>query len=142
MSKFCTKCGNELKEGAEFCTSCGNKVNGTVKTYKETKSFTVMGVCMIVLSLIVMCGATADGISDKLDVNVVFIIPALVAIAGGILSIMSKNNKSFLIYSGALYILAAAINTYGIKDVSIFGIVNIIFAIYNIVKGTKKDEVR
>ena len=142
MSKFCTKCGNELKEGAEFCTSCGNKVNGTVKTYKETKSFTVMGVCMIVLSLIVMCGATADGISDKLDVNVVFIIPALVAIGGGILSIMSKKNKSFLIYSGALYILAAAINTYGIKDVSIFGIVNIIFAIYNIIKGTKKDEVR
>ena len=142
MSKFCTKCGNELKEGAEFCTSCGNKVNGTVKTYKETKSFTVMGVCMIVLSLIVMCGATADGISDKLDVNVVFIIPTLVAIGGGILSIMSKKNKSFLIYSGALYILAAAINTYGIKDVSIFGIVNIIFAIYNIIKGTKKDEVR
>ena len=97
---------------------------------------------MIVLSLIVMCGATADGISDKLDVNVVFIIPALVAIAGGILSIMSKKNKSFLIYSGALYILAAAINAYGIKDVSIFGIVNIIFAIYNIIKGTKKDEVR
>lgn len=27
MSKFCTHCGNELKQGAKFCTSCGQKVN-------------------------------------------------------------------------------------------------------------------
>ena len=26
MAKFCSKCGNELKEGAKFCSVCGNPV--------------------------------------------------------------------------------------------------------------------
>ena len=26
MAKFCSKCGNELKEGARFCSVCGNPV--------------------------------------------------------------------------------------------------------------------
>ena len=27
MSNFCTKCGNELKEGEAFCGKCGTEVN-------------------------------------------------------------------------------------------------------------------
>ena len=35
--KFCTKCGNEVIEGALFCTSCGNDLreNITTKTNSE-----------------------------------------------------------------------------------------------------------
>ena len=33
MAKFCSKCGNELKEGARFCSVCGNPVKaGTERT--------------------------------------------------------------------------------------------------------------
>ena len=27
MSRFCDKCGAELKDGVKFCDKCGNKVN-------------------------------------------------------------------------------------------------------------------
>ena len=43
--EFCTKCGEELKEGSDFCTSCGTKLNlattinqTPVKSEKNKKS--------------------------------------------------------------------------------------------------------
>lgn len=27
MSKFCSNCGTELKEGASFCSKCGKEIN-------------------------------------------------------------------------------------------------------------------
>ncbi len=29
MSKFCSKCGKELKEGVKFCENCGTEINTT-----------------------------------------------------------------------------------------------------------------
>ena len=33
MAKFCSKCGNELKEGARFCSVCGNPVKQVQSVY-------------------------------------------------------------------------------------------------------------
>ena len=32
MAKFCTNCGNEVKDGMAFCSGCGTKVSETVPT--------------------------------------------------------------------------------------------------------------
>ena len=39
MAKFCSKCGNELKEGARFCSVCGNPV----KQVQSAQSATTAG---------------------------------------------------------------------------------------------------
>ena len=35
MAKFCSKCGNELKEGARFCSVCGNPVKQVQSAQSE-----------------------------------------------------------------------------------------------------------
>lgn len=37
MAKFCSKCGNELKEGARFCSVCGNPVKQIQSAQSEEK---------------------------------------------------------------------------------------------------------
>ncbi len=37
MAKFCSKCGNELKEGARFCSVCGNPVKQVQSAQSEEK---------------------------------------------------------------------------------------------------------
>lgn len=34
MSKFCSKCGKELKDGARFCAGCGNQIEEKVPSTK------------------------------------------------------------------------------------------------------------
>ena len=36
MGNFCSKCGNQLREGANFCNKCGAKVNNTVQEIQES----------------------------------------------------------------------------------------------------------
>ena len=40
MAKFCSKCGNELKEGARFCSVCGNPVKQVQSTQSEATAGT------------------------------------------------------------------------------------------------------
>ena len=59
MSKFCSNCGNELKEGVKFCEKCGASVNGESTTTGSYRGVSIVtnrniGLC-IVLSLIT-CG--------------------------------------------------------------------------------------
>ena len=35
MGNFCSKCGNQLREGANFCNKCGVKVNSHESGYKS-----------------------------------------------------------------------------------------------------------
>lgn len=46
MSKFCTKCGESINEGADFCLKCGNQV--TNKTQNNKKKFPVWAIILIV----------------------------------------------------------------------------------------------
>lgn len=62
MSKFCAKCGTELKENASFCSKCGTKINSEKKepiegeivnnntnTTKQPKSKIAAGILGILL---------------------------------------------------------------------------------------------
>lgn len=40
MAKFCSKCGNELKEGARFCSVCGNPVKQVQSAQSEATAGT------------------------------------------------------------------------------------------------------
>ena len=40
MATFCSKCGNELKEGARFCSVCGNPVKQVQSTQSEATAGT------------------------------------------------------------------------------------------------------
>ena len=40
MAKFCSKCGNELKEGARFCSVCGNPVKQVQSAQSEAAAGT------------------------------------------------------------------------------------------------------
>ena len=35
--KYCTKCGNKLKDGTNFCSKCGNQINLAIKKEKTVK---------------------------------------------------------------------------------------------------------
>jgi len=38
---FCTKCGNELKEGMAFCSNCGTKIGAQESVVEETSNVVV-----------------------------------------------------------------------------------------------------
>ena len=40
MAKFCSKCGNELTEGARFCSVCGNPVKQVQSAQSEATAGT------------------------------------------------------------------------------------------------------
>lgn len=70
------------------------------------------------------------------NVNIIatFVIPSLLCIAGGILSVISKKQNTLLLISGILYLVAALCNMVAISDISIlfilactFGVINIVF---------------
>ena len=154
----CPNCGKEVE--GKFCSNCGkeivdfsqeevnsqvneyfmNKINNAKNhnTYKK-----VIGIIMLVLGIIVALVYTSDKYTFTyrligIDTAIVFLIPGLLCATGGLLSLLSKENNTLLLVSGICYILTAVINTMGIKDVSILGILSIIFGIINIVYATKK----
>ena len=67
---FCTKCGNEIEDGARFCTRCGNPVSAPPEpprdpAYSETASGgpkkkgpgeVLMLILMIVLAALIVLG--------------------------------------------------------------------------------------
>lgn len=49
--KFCTKCGNELKDGEKFCTKCGNMIgaaNNSSKKKVPQRNKIILIVCIVV----------------------------------------------------------------------------------------------
>ena len=66
MNKFCSKCGNELKEGEGFCSKCGNNVNDeeikaqtVVNNYYSSNSKVILTkreIAVAIILTIVTCG--------------------------------------------------------------------------------------
>lgn len=147
---FCSKCGEKI-EGS-FCTNCGTPAGQVVaaptakavdnnhNTYKL-----VVGIIMVILGALIFIATLDDATVAKYelvgyDVTLGFMIPGIAAAVGGILSIVSRNNKQFLLFSGIAYVAAAVSNCVGIKDVSILFILSVIFGILNFVFYAKANK--
>ena len=154
MTKFCGKCGAELKD--EFCTSCGAKageaassaaVGNDVNEYFREKMMNkkkhngyrmAAGIIMIILGALLCCVAIAADDIESVDVSsynvaLVFLIPGLFTLVGGILSIISRKVNVLLLVSGILYALAAICNAIGIENISLLFIICAVYAPVNIV---------
>lgn len=162
MGKFCSKCGSKI-EGA-FCTNCGTKANekaeatkiisNDVNDYLKDKARAkrdhstyrlVLGIIMIVLGFCVFIVSLDEGSVTKYEdmgynVTLGFMLPGIAALAGGILSIISRKTNKLLLVSGICYLLAAILNVCGIQDISLLFILCCIFVPLNFVFYSKTNK--
>lgn len=126
MNKFCPNCGSELAEGQIFCANCGKElVEQPIKKNKNYSTYTIItGIVMIILGVSLL---------SLFNISIfIYGLPGLCGISGAVVGMNSAKNKKLLLISGIIYLVGAAINTIAIKDISIFGILSIIFGILNI----------
>ncbi len=150
MNNFCKNCGSPLQADFNLCPHCGTPIgnrlimnnqvpyqNPASNQNKYNGYYITTSIIMIVLAIVLFAGASANA---KLgyDINVVFRVPALFALISGILCLCGRKNKILLIISGCLYFVGATFNIIGIKDISLFTIVAVIFGTLNIVFSLKK----
>lgn len=155
MAKFCGNCGAEKIDG--LCPNCGaekgkaerNDVNEyfheKLMNKKRHNGYRIAaGIIMIILGFLLMCVSIA---SDEVDIDLssynltlVFLIPGIFALAGGILSIISKKVNVCLLISGIFYIIAAICNAIGIENISLLFIICCIYAPLNIVYYVKAEQ--
>ena len=74
------------------------------------------------------------------DMTLAFMIPGIVTLAGGILSIVSRKTNKLLLISGLCYVAAALSNVCGIEDISLLFILCCIFAPLNFVFYSKTNK--
>ena len=151
MKRFCVHCGSEVD--SSFCPNCGtkvedgtqysNEVNECVKQKLDNKKNhgtyrIVVGIVMIIIGACLLIFSMNDeqtlvyelyGYSIMLG----FTLPGVFSLAGGILSLLSKNKNILLLCSGISYFVGAIINMCGISDVSLLFIMSCVFGILNIV---------
>lgn len=150
MKRFCVNCGTEIE--TDFCPNCGtksgesqpnNEVNEYIKQKIEDKKNhktyrLVSGIIMIILGAILLV-ASANGEQTNVyklagyNLSLVFVIPGVLSLVSGTLSVLSRNKNELLLASAVLYFVSAIVNMIGISDISILFIVSIIFGIVNIV---------
>lgn len=162
MGKFCSKCGSKVE--GNFCTNCGTKITEKAETVKIISNDVndylkdkvrakrdhstyrlVLGIIMIVLGFCVFIVSLNEESVLKYEmlgynVTLGFMLPGLAILAGGILSIISRNNNKLLLISGICYVVAAICNVCGIQDISILFILCCIFAPMNFVFYTKTNK--
>ena len=162
MGKFCSKCGSKV-EGT-FCTNCGTKITEKAETvkvisddvndYLKDKAMAkrnhstyrlVIGIIMIFLGVCVFVASLGEDFADKYmdlgyDMTLGFTLPGIAALAGGILSIISRKNNKMLLISGICYVAAGICNVCGIQDISILFILCCIFAPLNFVFYSKTNN--
>jgi hypothetical protein len=105
----------------------------------------VVDIIMIVLGFCVFLVSTSDEhtITYELlgyDITLGFMLPGLITLVAGILSIVSRKVNSLLLVSGILYLVAGLCNLCGISDVSFLLILCIIFGTFNIVFYSKTNS--
>ena len=127
MNKFCPNCGSELTEGQVFCANWGKELvkQPEKKEVKNHNTYAIVtGIVMIILgiSLLSLFGTSIF----------VYGLPGLCGISGAVVGMNSTKNKKLLMISGIIYLVGAVINTIAITDISIFGILSIVFGILNI----------
>ena len=134
MEKFCTNCGSELREGQEVCLGCGRVLATKMEKKKNHNVYiTISSIVMIVLGVALLMNFQLSAF--------VYGIPGILGLAGGIVGLCSKKNKNLLFISGILHLVGAGINTVAIMNISIYGILSIIFGIMNIIYGKEKSSI-
>lgn len=147
---YCSKCGEKIE--GNFCTNCGTPagqivnvnqlkpVNNNHNTYKL-----IVGIIMIILGSLIFIASLNDETVAKYeligyDVTLGFMVPGIVTLVGGILSIVSRNDNKFLLASGIAFVVAAISNCCGIQDISLLFILCVIFGIIDFVFFTKANK--
>ena len=160
MGKFCSKCGTKV-EGT-FCTNCGAKaeekaeaiISNDVNDYLKDKAKAkrdhdiyrlVVGIVMIIIGVCVFIASLGEDLVEKYedlgyDMTIGFTLAGIAALAGGILSIISRKNNKMLLVSGICYVAAAVCNVCGIQDISILFIMCCIFAPLNFAFYSKTNK--
>ncbi|MBE6505709.1 MAG: zinc-ribbon domain-containing protein [Methanobrevibacter millerae] len=87
MTKFCDKCGNELKEDVKFCDKCGNKVNNinnSPSTTGTTYSCPYCGKTIPYSTKCPYCGKSLQNNDDaaKCGLGVIGIFLLIIVISG------------------------------------------------------------
>lgn len=151
MERFCGNCGSKVE--GEFCSNCGTKVGAPANTGVNTQMQNkenhatyrlVVGIIMIILGSCIFIASVGDNAStlEAVGYNTFlgFTIPGLCALAGGILSIVSRKNNQMLLFSGICFVVTAISNMCGIKDISLLFILCCIFAPLNFVFYSKANK--
>ena len=156
---FCSNCGAKIESNIQV--NNGNQLNNEVNNYfqqqiqkkKNHDGYRLAsGIVMIILGVIVFFAgiyikSELDGSTiykaiqyrEYFDMNLtlVFVLPGLLTLAGGILSIVSRKENILLLISGIAYCVAALCNICAISNISILAIVCLVFGPINIVFYTK-----
>ena len=148
---YCSKCGEKIE--GNFCTHCGTEAGQIVKDSpikvtdnKHNTYRLVVGIIMLILGSIIFMASLSEETVAKYeiigyDITMGFMIPGIVTLVGGVLSIVSrKENNTLLLLSGICYVAAAVSNCYGIKDISLLFIMCCVFSILNFVFYTKSNK--
>jgi len=161
-NNFCKNCGTPLQPGYQVCPSCGTPVApvqqpmpmnnqqpmggvqmpmGPQPYYqvppkpKYSGYFMASSIIMLIFGVLLVLGSGTQ--DTTVDTTMALVLPGICGIVGGILCLIGKNNKIMIMVSGGVYILATIINSIAIGDVSIYGILAIVFGVLNIVFGLK-----
>ncbi len=145
MAKFCSNCGSPLQEGQDVCLKCGlfikkDNLNVSNDTYNtETKksyyhkTYTIIvGIIFIFLSFCVLIA----GFSGEYLVEnpiLVFTIPGMLGLLSGTILLLASSNKNLFLVSGLIMFICFLFNFLAQMDISILGILCIIFGIINCV---------
>ncbi|MEE3343812.1 MAG: zinc ribbon domain-containing protein [Bacilli bacterium] len=113
---------------------------GKLRDAKEHNNYRlVTGIIMSILGALILLYSFSGGLDDRLNIvnqnkYLVFVIPGLGILAGGILSIISRRkDRILLLASGISYIIGAVVNMLGIGNVSLLCLLAVVFGIINCV---------
>lgn len=136
MKKYCTNCGNKIKENDEYCAKCGKELNEK-KTKKNNKKATwetsklVISIISLVVCFFILIQSCAAGLVNSVDKNGSvsgtqgFICSVLMLIAGSV-GIANRDETEngpsiacMILYFIAAFITIGSGSTYG--DLPIWG---------------------
>lgn len=142
MGKFCTNCGKEIKEDQDICLGCGKIIKKEPTPVKKDHKTYIITTCiiMLVISASLLISGLSESTLEYGNRIIVFTIPGVLGIIGGVLSLLGNKNKMLLLISGLVYFTGALINFVAIIDISIFAILSIIFGIFNIIYSKEKEK--
>ena len=142
MGKFCTNCGKEIKEDQDICLGCGKIIKKEpTSVKKDHKTYIITtSIIMLVISASLLISGLNESTLEYGNRIIMFTIPGVLGIIGGVLSLLGNKNKMLLLISGLVYFTGALINFVAIIDISIFAILSIIFGIFNIIYSKEKEK--
>ena len=138
-SSFCPNCGTKIEDGTQYSNEVNNYVQQKIDSKKNHNVYrTVVGIVMIIIGACLLIFSMNDEQTRVYElygysIMLGFTLPGVFSLAGGILSIVSKNKNELLLYSGISYFAGAVINMCGISDVSLLFIMSCVFGVLNIV---------